>query len=183
MGKKKVDAPPQTEPEVQTEEEPAEEFEVEEIVQKKVLKGKTQYLIKWKGYDHGDNTWEPEENLDCPAMIKEYERKAAEKNKPATEKATEEKKRKQKDSTEKSEISTSKRTKTEGEKPRGFQRKLEPEKIVGATDSGGQLTFLMKWHGSDEADLVPSEEANDKCPQIVIKFYEERLTWHSNNEE
>jgi len=52
-----------------------------------------------------------------------------------------------------------------------------PEKIIGVTDAGGVLMFLMKWEGVDEADLVVAREAHVMCPQIVIDFYEESISW------
>uniref|UniRef100_A0A914CAP2 Chromo domain-containing protein n=1 Tax=Acrobeloides nanus TaxID=290746 RepID=A0A914CAP2_9BILA len=70
------------------------EYIVEKILEKRIKKGgKTEYYIKWKGYDSpSDNTWEPAENCDCPDLIKEFEanwkekedkKKAAEKRKSA----------------------------------------------------------------------------------------------------
>jgi chromobox protein 1 len=59
----------------------------------------------------------------------------------------------------------------------GFDYGLIPEKIMGATDIPGQLMFFIKWVDKTEAELVPARQANIKCPQIVIQFYEERISW------
>lgn len=43
--------------------------------------------------------------------------------------------------------------------------------------------FLFFRKGSDDADLVLAKECNTKCPQTVIKFYEDRVTWIQKNED
>lgn len=150
-----------------------EEYSVERVIDRRQGKNnRVEYLLKWKGYEEEDNTWEPEENLDCPQLIADFEenRKKKEKKRSLPQEEKKEDKR------------PSKKKATDDEnRPRGFDRGLEPEKVIGATDSSGELMFLMKWKSSDEADLVPARQANVKCPQIVIQFYEERLTWHSSN--
>ncbi|KAF7273787.1 hypothetical protein GWI33_013515 [Rhynchophorus ferrugineus] len=134
--------------------------------------GVKEYYLKWIGYDDKDNTWEPEENLDCPGLIAAYEAKKAKKQKEN------ESRKRQNSTTQENDSKLPKKKKADEKKCVGFDRGLEPDTIIGATDSPGQLMFLMKWHGTDEADLVPAKQANIKCPQVVIKFYEGRLRWH-----
>jgi len=177
-----------------------EEYVVEKILDKRVHAGRTEYLLKWKGYSSLENTWEPEDNLDCFDLLaefnKHFEQRAASKKKNKTLKSDESasstdeaRKRKAENSKKKSPVKRKRNTpesqgngdaeqdEASDEGPIGFERGLEAEKIIGATDATGELYFLMKWKDTEIADLVPAKEANVKCPQIVIRFYEERVTW------
>ncbi|XP_060517230.1 chromobox protein homolog 1-like [Cylas formicarius] len=282
MGKSKTDESSESE----------EEYSVEKIIDRRVVKGKVEYFLKWKGYSEDDNTWEPEENLDCPDLIQEFERnrklnkaksstkdkkrvrrdsndstdsnasdekkkrrgrsvspeedeepktkkskaddsgdekkksddesdsvpktkkkksdskpkskkteddkeeKKSKKSKKVADSDSDDEKTKKKEKVEEStrdsdEENVSKqdkkkkkpeskeKNKSGGPKKSGFDKGLEAEKIIGASDSTGQLMFLMKWIGTDETDLVSAKEANMKCPQVVIQFYEERIAWHT----
>jgi len=168
-------------------EEEEEEYVVEKILERRTRSGKVEYYLKWKGYSEDDNTWEPVENLDCPELIAELEenrkKKRMEKSKdtPDVKDKDKEKDNKDKKRPSKGSETDKKKKKYDDDKPKGFDRGLEPEKIIGATDASGELMFLIKWKDSEEADLVPAKSANVKCPQVVIRFYEERLTWHTSN--
>lgn len=59
----------------------------------------------------------------------------------------------------------------------GFDRGLEPKKIVGAIRIEDKLMFLIKWESCKKCDLILAEEANNRCPQVVISYYEKRLKW------
>lgn len=57
----------------------------------------------------------------------------------------------------------------------GFKYGDEVNQILGVSDENGELVFLVQWKGREKAALVPAEEANVKCPQLVIQFYASRL--------
>ena len=54
--------------------------------------------------------------------------------------------------------------------PTGFERGYEAEKVLGATDSAGELMLLVKWRDSNDADLVPARLVNVKCPALSYRF-------------
>nr|ACI96760.1 heterochromatin protein 1 [Drosophila melanogaster] len=206
MGKK-IDNP-ESSAKVSDAEEEEEEYAVEKIIDRRVRKGKVEYYLKWKGYPETENTWEPENNLDCQDLIQQYEasRKDEEKS-AASKKDRPSSSAKAKETQGRASSSTSTASKRKSEEPTapsgnkskrttdaeqdsipvsgstGFDRGLEAEKILGASDNNGRLTFLIQFKGVDQAEMVPSSVANEKIPRMVIHFYEERLSWYSDNED
>lgn len=53
-----------------------QEFEVEAILNERRVRGKVEYLVKWRGYPEFEATWEPEENLSNSPEIMENWKKA-----------------------------------------------------------------------------------------------------------
>ncbi|KAK2142857.1 hypothetical protein LSH36_905g00001 [Paralvinella palmiformis] len=154
-----------------------EEFIVEKVLDMRMRNGRKDYLLKWKGFPDSESTWEPEDNLDCSDLIQTYERQRQKDQIQGQDK----------DKSKDSGLSKNKKKKAASEddtdEKKGFDRGLLPHRILGATDSSGELMFLINWKDTDKADLVPARQANVRCPQMVIAFYEERLTWHMHNED
>ncbi|XP_026465862.1 chromobox protein homolog 1-like [Ctenocephalides felis] len=97
-------------------------FTVDKILDKRVRKGKIEYLIRWENYSTDHDSWEPLENLMCPYTIREYEEERLK---------VDQEKEKVLKMLENSRISS---------RP----TKLEAEKVLGVTKSGDNLMYLAK---------------------------------------
>ena len=126
-----------------------EQYEVEIIMGKRKRRGRTEYLVKWKGWDSPeDNSWEPLKNLECQDLIGEFEARAGAKDliteeyeeivdvssreSPAPGQKKKEKKKTVEVKKRKTPTPGQRRMELKGPKvPVGFARGLTPEKIIG----------------------------------------------------
>ena len=68
-----------------------EEFEVEKILNKRTVRGKEKFLVRWKGYTAEEDTWESRENLEnAKELVKEFEREYGEEAKELRQQEQEE---------------------------------------------------------------------------------------------
>jgi Chromo (CHRromatin Organisation MOdifier) domain len=66
-----LDKPP---PVIQADNDKESEWEIERVVDKRMSRGRVEYLIKWKGYDQHDNQWLPMSQLTkAREVIKDFE--------------------------------------------------------------------------------------------------------------
>ena len=49
---------------------------MEKILNKRTVRGKEKFLVKWKGYTAGEDTWENRENLEnTKELVEEFKKK------------------------------------------------------------------------------------------------------------
>jgi hypothetical protein len=55
-------------------EDDPEEYKVEEIRGKQIIKGKVHYLIKWTGWPSEYNQWVQEDNINVPKLVQSFDK-------------------------------------------------------------------------------------------------------------
>ncbi|XP_054159060.1 chromobox protein homolog 1-like [Oppia nitens] len=133
-----------------------EEYDVEDIVAKRINGGVIEYLVKWYNYPSEQNTWEPIDNLEgSQEIINEYEVKHSGESVPEVDAI---------------------------EPGNGFNQKWVPIKVFGATKRpvDGRLMVMIRWKGN-KSSFEFAEEANTRIPQLVIAYYEQRIRWKTGN--
>jgi chromobox protein 1 len=175
------------------------------IIKRRVnKKGGVEYLIRWKNFEPKWDTWEPKSHLDCPEKIAAFEAAHGPKKgnhalnsslsvsntslvtdprlntssngSPATSSSSSAQVEGQSGVNGNSHSYVEEEEEEEEKELKGFARGLKPEKITGSCRYEGNTYFCVKWRRSDIKDLVTEEEAVSRCPQLVIKHYEQRLT-------
>ncbi|XP_076248447.1 uncharacterized protein LOC143188205 isoform X2 [Calliopsis andreniformis] len=161
-----------------------EEYEVQKIVGQRTIKGRRQFLVRWKGYDEDSDTWEHEKDLNCPQLIEDFLAEDAEneedkskkpENSPKPKNAKSPKvikKPKKIKSTPKKQTAGDEEMEAEDEQDdKDDQKEFEVEKIIEVHFKKNKTReFLIRWKGFTSADDTWEPEENLNCPELIEKF-------------
>ncbi|RHZ45171.1 hypothetical protein Glove_688g34 [Diversispora epigaea] len=184
-----------------------EVFEVEAILDHKKHKNLTKYYIKWKGFALEDSTWENEDDVYAEELLEEYwakqsqpadsskssqiKRKAGRKRAAQSPPPTPVKRETKKHRSQTKTKTTTTKTRTEQQEEdetsqqastttasstESWEDKVIAVETVTRDDKTGDLLVYLKWNNG-ETSRHPAKDVNIKCPQKMIKFYEQRLTF------
>lgn len=179
-------------------------YVIEAILEKKKQRGIWKYKVKWEGYPMDQCTWEPRENLqNCKELLEQFEAKLnSQKNslknsiaKPALKEETET----EKGITKENKPISIKENKIEKESQDiemkqpvtgGFDTD-EGDKIIQAKiidDVKIELNCLVSWKqrkdGTQaEATWISSNIVRKKDPELLLRYYEEKMVLPKYNSE
>ncbi|XP_013146866.1 PREDICTED: chromobox protein homolog 1-like [Papilio polytes] len=152
-------------------EEDEEEYEVEEVIDSKRIRGKLHYLIRWKGYSADNDTWEPENTLSCPELINKFNEEK-ENSKDEEAKTLRGRKGLKRKSNNKQKTSPKKTKKKQWDSEEADEEaEYEVERILEVHHKkSGERDFLIHWKGWASKFDSWEPESNLNCPELIKKF-------------
>ena len=152
-------------------------FEVESILDSKVVKNRTKYLVKWVGYPEEEATWEPASYLrGCKEMIEEYEAKKkaqSSTNPPKEEEETEEQLKLSTDESDEEKPKENSKRETKQRKTPKSKNQVPRTKIISASKNQcGDIIYKVQFKDGEIKDVLDSE-ARIKYTKALITFFEE----------
>ena len=148
--------------------EPEDTYVVEKILKKRVKNGRVEYFLKWLGFGDEDCTWEPRDNLTCDELIEDFE--ANLEKKPVIKGG-----KRSLDTFDSSSSWKKSDSRDHVLDPFIKDPNKEPEEILEVAQRNNVLQFRIKWIGDSGSDWVSADVANQRCPHIVLKYYQDLL--------
>ena len=146
-----------------------DEYEVESVVAVRKVKGKREYLLKWRGYSEEENTWEPEELLTCDDLLEQFWSLRDDKPKKYDKDS--------KGSSKKKAKRLSSVSSATPQPPRSEMSDKIPEYIVELLATGNNLPYLenvnllVKWQQSEIADIVSYSNFKASFPSFLVWYF------------
>ncbi|KAH8238163.1 hypothetical protein KR032_000527 [Drosophila birchii] len=135
---------------------PDDEYEVEEIIGHKTLRGASYFLVRWKGYNKDSDTWELEDGLNCDDLIDQFRNKTkGRRGRPSAASGN------------------AKKTAT----PADPEKEWVVERIIDCVkDDDGTNIYRIRWKGFVAKDDTWEPESNLFCKGLIEKFKRELIT-------
>ena len=142
-------------------------YEVERISDRRIVGGKKQYLIKWKGYSDNESTWEPISHLKYILdQVKEFEEKYEKKNnksKPENKESSTEDVKEEKESDN---LNGKKRKRDKDEIEEDYCNRYREERLL--IDKSVKKILSVKKEENGIVAIVEKENKNKKITKEII---------------
>lgn len=140
------------------------EYEVDSIIDSKLVKGRAKYRIRWKGWDESDDTWQFEDELNCPDLIRAFTKK----NGKSTPKKGKPKGKKRKNNSGSEDDNSDDSDYGPGKKAKGEQ--YEVERVLNARiNKSNKWEFYVMWKGYGPESNTWEPEANLNCQKLITQ--------------